>query len=326
MDEKPIVRDFKEGDEDDINSLFMRVFKRERTLDQWRWKHIDNPFGRSIMRVAELNSNIRAHGSWMPIPMKIEGREILSYQGVDAMTHPDFRERGEFNRIQSEVTDNIDTVMYASARKKLLSLYQKIVKDLVTVGLVHKYRKMLRYQGLKGKVRGVMDRLEKEREVSSSIEKIDFFNSEFDELWRIGRVRNELMIVRNSKYLNWRYAKEPGKRYSIFKAVKDGKLVGYSVLTTHEGEGYLLDIFTTGDREVEADLVLHSIEHFRDRGMKSMICYMNDEQLESILDEQGFTTDWGFFLIVKSGTPDVPKDMLGNKSKWYFTYGDIDAL
>ena len=68
-----------------------------RTPALFAWKHFDNPFGRSLMLVAEEGGRIAGFRAFMRWDLAVPGGATLRcVRAVDTATHPDFQRRGIF--------------------------------------------------------------------------------------------------------------------------------------------------------------------------------------------------------------------------------------
>ncbi len=76
-----------------------------RTPELFRWKHIDNPFGRSVMLVAEADDRIVGLRSFMRWDLAFRGSTIRCGRAVDTATHPVYMRRGIFRRLTTEALD-----------------------------------------------------------------------------------------------------------------------------------------------------------------------------------------------------------------------------
>ena len=77
-----------------------------RTPELFAWKHLDNPFGRSIVLVATRGSQVigvRALMRWELVPPS--GGTIKCVRPVDTATHPDFSRKGIFRALTLEALD-----------------------------------------------------------------------------------------------------------------------------------------------------------------------------------------------------------------------------
>lgn len=72
----------------------------KRTPELFAWKHLDNPFGRSILLVAEADQRIVGLRAFMRWELTTRsGQTLRCVRAVDTATHPDYRRRGIFRRL-----------------------------------------------------------------------------------------------------------------------------------------------------------------------------------------------------------------------------------
>jgi len=77
-----------------------------RTPELFAWKHIDNPFGRSLMLVSHVGSTITGFRAFMRWELLTpDGRTVRCVRAVDTATHPDFRRRGIFSELTLAAID-----------------------------------------------------------------------------------------------------------------------------------------------------------------------------------------------------------------------------
>ena len=77
----------------------------KRTPELFQWKHLDNPFGRSVMLVAEVDETVVGLRAFMRWQLDFEGTVIQCGRAVDTATHPRYQRRGIFRRLTSEALD-----------------------------------------------------------------------------------------------------------------------------------------------------------------------------------------------------------------------------
>ena len=67
----------------------------------WRWKHVDNPFGRSLVLLARDDATGRITGlrAFMAWQYLVGGTPTLAYRPVDTATDPSCRRMGIFSRL-----------------------------------------------------------------------------------------------------------------------------------------------------------------------------------------------------------------------------------
>ena len=71
----------------------------------FEWKHLANPFGRSIALVAELDRRIVGFRSFMRWELASAGGRISAVRAVDTATDPGVQRRGIFSRLTLEGLD-----------------------------------------------------------------------------------------------------------------------------------------------------------------------------------------------------------------------------
>jgi GNAT superfamily N-acetyltransferase len=88
----------------------------QRTPDLFNWKHINNPFGRSIMLVAVDGTTVAGFRAFMRWELaRSDGGTLRCVRAVDTATSPDYRRRGIFRNltmaaIDAATVDGVDMV------------------------------------------------------------------------------------------------------------------------------------------------------------------------------------------------------------------------
>jgi len=77
-----------------------------RTPELFAWKHLDNPFGRSIMLVADADGVIAGFRAFMRWDLTTpDGENLRCVRAVDTATHPLFLRQGIFRRLTLAALD-----------------------------------------------------------------------------------------------------------------------------------------------------------------------------------------------------------------------------
>lgn len=77
-----------------------------RTPELWAWKHAENPFGASIVLVAEAEDRIAGVRAMMRWNLITRAQKTLNcLRPVDTATHPDFMRRGIFKELTEAALD-----------------------------------------------------------------------------------------------------------------------------------------------------------------------------------------------------------------------------
>ncbi len=104
------IREFTEADLGQVLEVLRAALGEtivlKRTPELFSWKHLRNPFGRSIVLVATAGDRIVGVRAFMRWELLTPGGERLRcVRAVDTATHPEFHRRGIFSRLTNEAVD-----------------------------------------------------------------------------------------------------------------------------------------------------------------------------------------------------------------------------
>ena len=98
----------REAEERDIPEI-LRVLKAslgetssKKTEEIWRYKHLDNPFGKSLVLLAEEDSVIIGVRAFMRWQWKKNDKTYSCFRVVDTATHPEHQGKGIFKKLTLE--------------------------------------------------------------------------------------------------------------------------------------------------------------------------------------------------------------------------------
>ena len=341
-----VVRRYREGDELRIVPFLERgmgcwpaICSSVSPLDHWQWKFLGNPLGFHLVCVAERNGDIISHSASLPVRMKIGKETVVASQGVDLCTDPSCRGRGLIGQTmecRNQMKDEHGVAFdfgFPNQAAYHLSMIKQGFRDLGVRMLQHRY--IIDEEQFFRKVRfGSIKRLGYDsyqllkRSLSRHVEvggvlldREHAFGPEFDDLYRRAAEGFDLIIAREHRYLNWRYADPRGGEFIIRTARQDGRLMGYMVHKQEErkGSNYLNVVDTIVDPEFQdilSVLLLDAISLARDRGIETILCCLPEHHPYGQYFE-----DMGFLAQVRY-TGDRPMSIifLDRESK----EGDLD--
>src|SRR5687767_10160893 len=103
-----IIRKAEESDIPKIISL-LKASLGESLLPKseayWKWKHVNNAFGKSPVLLAEEEGicvGVRAFMRWQ---WKMQGKSLEAVRAVDTATHPDYQGKGIFSKLTTTLLD-----------------------------------------------------------------------------------------------------------------------------------------------------------------------------------------------------------------------------
>lgn len=353
-----VARPYREGDEEGILDLWRavypeRTYVREEWLKWWRWMYRDNPRGMGVIMLAEAQGKIVSHAAEIPVKMKIGSEEVLTAIALDAMTHPDFRRHGVLAvlvKMRREEGERRGVRATYGFRNKYSYPYPNLATRLVMfdgatiekVLLPVDWRAALRTQtgnGLAlalGPVAGrladaVVFRPRKARcPEGLSIEQIEQFDDRAGRLWARVSQRYRAIVVRDQKYLNWRYVDVPDRHYTRLVAGRADDIAGFVVFSCAVVEGTrtgcIVDVVAESGEVAEC---LIAAAAGRCREMKAALIWsarIAGTPLAGAFRRQGFITAPRSRSIVVKGWTNSPElaAELREAGHWFLQMGDSD--
>jgi GNAT superfamily N-acetyltransferase len=105
------IRPYSDVDESAVLDLlgqafgsWPRGFARATPAEVFRWKHLENPFGRSVMLIAEADDAPVGFAAWLRWRMRAGERTYDALRAVDVAVDPAFQRRGVFAALLGEAT------------------------------------------------------------------------------------------------------------------------------------------------------------------------------------------------------------------------------
>ncbi len=321
-------REYKKGDEYQILRLFKQVFNRDMGIDYWNWRFRSNVQGEMQVDLAFDSGKLIGHSALSPVKMIFNNKVTLAGLSNNTMTHPGYRGMGIYSSLANKTYDraknaNIEFVWAFPNQNSYSIRIHRLgflpVKDIPALTLSEQNLKHFNFIQPKRKV-----------------EAIDYFDPAIDDLWK--RLRDEFascfgyFVVRNSKYLNWRYVQNPRYQYKIFCIREGDGYLGYIVTKFYSGGeqlvGDIVDIFCIFDKDIFLSLIYQSISYLS-QNASQICCWMNENyQLYKYLEEVGFTeSSFVTHFVVKplSLLAITKQDQLVDYSNWYISMGDSDV-
>lgn len=320
------IRKYKKDDETAIMDLDARALPSKwnpRTIGNWHWKFTDkNPNGHSIIWVADHKEQILAHFAAVPYLLKTFDEEVRASHSIGALVELKYQNRGLLKLVGDK--------MLAELRERGISY---------TWGFPNKRAHKFECQAL-----GYNDLLKfdpwvlkkddfKQTPENPTIQPIETFGQEFDQLWEQCAPGYDVAIVRKKEYLNWRFLQRPDWDYYPFALYENNQLKGYAVYKLYQEEealrGHIIDIFAQKDDEKTlSQLIDHGINFFIQNDRNEILIWLHGNPLiEKLFTQKGFKQEEGNIpLILKTNTDHEYKDKVLDKSNWYFTMSDSTEI
>lgn len=220
MAEEISVRSFEDSDLQNVLEV-LRLSLGEppglsRTRQLFSWKHFDNPFGRSLMLVAEEGGRVAGFRAFMRWDLAgPDGRVLRCVRAVDTATHPDFQRRGVFRQLTLAGIDHaaaggIDLIFNTPNQKSGPGYLTMGWREIGEVGVMVRPT-----AGLLTPTRGTWEP-----------NALTFTNTSLDNAADLlGRVPLGWRTPRTPEYLRWRFGSHPTARY-LLGSTEDGLAIG----------------------------------------------------------------------------------------------------
>lgn len=202
----------RESTEEDIPKIVALLKKSlgetssPKSINYWVWKHLKNPFGESIVLVAENNDQLVGVRSMMKWCWQRGKDAFNSLRAVDTVTHPDYQGRGIFSFLTQKVVDRAQeqgiNFIFNTPNRKSLPGYLKL--GWISIG----------------KLRVGLSFLPSFFRTSSSCQHASVDFSQLEGLckrWNaLQETANHLFTPKSTQYLDWRYLKNPVIKYFVY--------------------------------------------------------------------------------------------------------------
>jgi hypothetical protein len=256
------IRAFRAGDEERILATFNLVFGENdpafvpRTRAEWDWAFARNPAGQRIW-VAECEGVIAAQCAALPFRVWLDGREASFTQGVDSMVHPEHRKGLRRPGLYVETAYPFFR-QFGGWGADLLH-YGWPVEPAWRIG-----RTFLGYEIVRTQVVHALEPGAGPRELPRGIERLERFGPEVEALYRRCSRGWGASVIRDARYLNWRFFERPRSDYRAFAArAGDGGLLGYAVYRRADrpfpGGGLILDWLVPEDEREVGELLREAV-------------------------------------------------------------------
>jgi hypothetical protein len=322
-----VIRPYRSGDEAAILDLFRRVFGVDRSLEHWRWKFQENPAGRTIRLAQTPSGELVGQHAGLPVRVTWGDKTLVFTQIVDVMVDPRFRRGLKRPGLFSALVNRFIADCWGPW--KVSAGYGFPTPEALRIGgRVAGYTPLHPVVGLVRELGGAGRQRPPWSARLFRIEEVDRYGEEIDRLWQ--RLRPELAVatVRDSRYLNWRYADCPDTHYQMLAAFHrlTGTPAGMAILrlwVRQEPVAALVD-WLVPSRAVGLALVARCEEIARESGMNRLEAWFPPYSWTyRFFEELGFRASPTIYQITALPTSrEVSLDWA--RERWYYTMGDSD--
>lgn len=216
-------RGFGTGDESQILDLYRHVFASSQTTAQWRWSYAENPLGRGEIVLALAGPLVIGHAAGVPLGFR-QGQQAVRMSRIQhLMVHPNFRRRG----VISEAVVQLTGRLAADGVDMLLGFTRDgrhSMPALLRIGAYRHAFDLLPWEGRFPAGGAIPPNVHVEFDDTVRFDDADVRCAE--------RLLDSLAVCnrRDLQYLNWRYRRASGKRYTVVRVRRDGQLLGWAAV------------------------------------------------------------------------------------------------
>jgi GNAT superfamily N-acetyltransferase len=179
----------------------------KKTAEVWRYKHIDNPFGASLVLVAEEDNKLIGVRAFMRWQWQ-KGEQVYStFRAVDTATHPDHQGKGVFKKLTLKALElaekNGDHFVFNTPNAQSKPGYLKM--GWKEIGK------------LKVSLKPFLNLGSKKFEYEQTIKDGGLDDDVLDNLYLKQQKEEKLFTPKNAKYLEWRYKNCKLQDYMIYE-------------------------------------------------------------------------------------------------------------
>ncbi len=364
------VRKYKDSDATGMSELRKKFpdagLVHPCSKEYYEHKYSRGPMGTSEVWVAEDNDEIVAMIGTVLRRIKIGYQYLIAAELCDAFTHPAYQGQGIYSTMTKQLLESLshrgvdliyglpNEIAYPLWTRKFGFSHPFSLKRMCKIIHPDKYLNKILYRRFGGNAleyvgkwgaKAISSLLSKTPPTFANeleVYRMNSFNEETDTLWtRIERCYR-IAIVRDHKYLNWRYSSNLGE-YEIYGYRNDNGIVGIVVLKIQDIKSincaYMVDMFTERESDLALRIIANVINLLESRGVDVILTYSPAESFYfNILSKMGF--DWSgstvsvllkrfipvgtVYLVFKDNFSDVYDVDIADQASWLFTMGDSD--
>lgn len=359
------IKQFELSDLDALLSFLRLAYPGEPLKGNaafWKWQFLENPYvspDNVPTWIATSSNGNEVVGQLAAIPMKLKvgEDELRAIWVINLIVLPEYRGHKLGERLFQFARETYCRTMIALGYNERSGAILRRLK-WVDMGSMNRYHKLL-FPGdamkeiaqfaparrianlLYAPFRPRLTKLSLSLPSSPSalatggaLREVTHFDSSFDELWRDAAVQWRCAVVRSSRFLEWQFMKQPGKKFEVLGYYEKDRLLGYVVLffrkAGHNGVSHKAAISdfcysAENSQRVIGSLLKGALRCALERRAGALVTDVLNHQVERELRQFGFwriKASPSFMVGVNDGTH---QDLMHERSNWFLTRGDSDV-
>ncbi|UBZ06850.1 GNAT family N-acetyltransferase [Salegentibacter mishustinae] len=281
----------------------------------WRYKHLDNPFGASLVLLAVESGRIVGVRSFMNWEWNMEGTFFSALRAVDTGVLPEYQGKGIFKKLNSAGLELAESrgkhFIFNTPNSKSLPANLKMGWDkmgkLKIVFIPGNFRKLI------SKKKNFQYRKSKDLTALELQELLDAYNNSQSK-------GGKIFTSKSPTYLQWRYEQNPLQEYEVISD-KDFYLAAY--LKSHK---YFTELRVTEHiyhNQFGLDKIKSAIFKMNRIYRAELISYTSGLNLSYFK----FSGKFGPVLVYRNLNLDPgPQNKISSLKNWSYTLGDLELF
>ncbi|MEO6391094.1 MAG: GNAT family N-acetyltransferase, partial [Pyrinomonadaceae bacterium] len=315
----------------------------------WAWHFLENPYaepGNIPLWIVKDGETVVGQMATIPVDIKVNENVRRALWIIDFIVLPEYRGQGLGKRLMIPARETYSTTMIVLGYNEQSGPVLRS-QGLSDRGFIRRYHKLL-YPGDStkeiarlGPVRGLANfafaplrpRLrDLAPPANAEVREIKEFDESFDQLWQDASTQWPCAIIRSSRFLDWQYRQQPGKKFDVLGYYEGDRLCGYVVLFVRKpgpggvpNKAAITDIcYRAKDPEPVIDgLIKAALKFVMVRHVGGLVIDVLDKRLERAFERHGF---WR----IKNAPPFMvgtlsDQELMFNLDNWFLTRGDSDV-
>ncbi|MDQ1590227.1 MAG: hypothetical protein QOG71_854 [Pyrinomonadaceae bacterium] len=347
------IKQFKVADTDALLAFLREAYPddpRKSDPAYWKWHYLENP--RTDLEdvplwiLEDTGGRVVGQVATIPVTLKVGAEERRAIWILDFIVHEDYRGQRWGRRLLDTAREHCRTMIALGINAGSTGVLNS--QRWAAMGSINRYHLLLnpahavkelsRLPRPLGQVVNLAyaplrPHLDKTTASGVSLRAVERFDADFDDLWQRAATQWPCAVVRRADYLDWQFARQPGKRYETLGLYAGNQLMGYVVLFFRKAEGAgaaspkvaISDIcYDAGAGfDVIDELLRAALNLALERRAGSLVTDVLDARVEERLVRRGF---WrikrapGFMVY-----SETERELVNAPHNWFLTRADSDV-
>ncbi len=347
MPNEIIIEHLKLSEKDKLLSFLQTAYAenpRMSDADFWKWHFLENPSANTenlSIWIAKSGEKIAGQLAATPIVAKIGDEEKDAIWILDLIVSPDFRRQGLAKKLVHAAEEFSPIVLGINTKEQFSTqLLRGLGYNIIlNIPRFHKFlfagndiREISNFRLLRETVNLAFAPFRQNFKPNENVRAVEKFDNSFDKFWEEAATQWSCAVRRDSKMLEWQFARQPKKKFEIIGYYENEKLLGYAILYFRKKgangaikKAAIADIcyHPSKPKEVIDALLQTALNIAIEHRVGGLVTDVLDDLIEKRLEHFGFwRVKSPLQFLLKS--PEN-QDLLYNPKSWFLTRGDSDT-